>query len=352
MSDLIPSNQSVSGSLVVKNMEDLSRLSTMLANSGFFTDAKGAAQCGVKVLAGLELGVPAFSAMVGIHIINGKPSLSANLMAAIVKRSGKYNYRVKRHSPQECQIEFFENGESVGVSGFTLEEARKAGTKNLDKFARNMLFARAMSNGVRWYCPDIFIGAVYTPEELGASTNEEGEVIEVFEESQPEVQTKLKPVSLTENNQRVLTARQLLGISKETLREHLDSDYGVKNPVHLTVDQVDELIEWMAIEWAVSLGWDVEEVTEIWTNERELVIDAGWEDETQLKAWMMKIHNLAEEDKAAFELYAGLPASERSDLEPEHSAMKSVEKAVFDHPATEKVVTEEAMKAFNDHIRL
>jgi hypothetical protein len=42
-----------------------------------------------------------------------------------------------------------------------------------------MLFARAMSNGVRWYCPDVTNGnAVYTPEELGAEVDEDGNVID------------------------------------------------------------------------------------------------------------------------------------------------------------------------------
>ncbi|RDT44717.1 hypothetical protein DXF87_27490, partial [Enterobacter roggenkampii] len=37
----------------------------------------------------------------------------------------------------------------------------------MDKFPKNMLFARAMSNGVKWFTPDVFSGPVYTPEELG-----------------------------------------------------------------------------------------------------------------------------------------------------------------------------------------
>ena len=46
------------------------------------------------------------------------------------------------------------------------------------KFARNMLFARAISNGARWYCPDLFSGnPVYVPEELGAIVDGEGNVI-------------------------------------------------------------------------------------------------------------------------------------------------------------------------------
>src|SRR5574339_232881 len=53
----------------------------------------------------------------------------------------------------------------IGNYTFTIEDAKKAGTKNLDKFPRNMLFARAISNGVKWFCPDVFAGPVYTPEE-------------------------------------------------------------------------------------------------------------------------------------------------------------------------------------------
>src|SRR3990167_7021515 len=80
-------------------------------------------------------------------------------------------------------IEFFETlggkRESIGVSTFTVADAKAAGTQNLTKFPRNMLFARAISNGVRWFCPDVFSGsAVYTPEELGAIVDAEtGEIV-------------------------------------------------------------------------------------------------------------------------------------------------------------------------------
>jgi hypothetical protein len=173
---------SVSGGLSIRTMDDLSRISKMLAQSGYFSDARDAAQCGVKVLAGTEMGFGAFASMAGIHIIKGKPSVGANLMAAAVKRHPRYNYRVLEHSEQVCKIEFYEVWDGklqpVGVSEFTLADAKKAGTQNLDKYARNMLFARAMSNGVKWYCPDVFDAPVYTPEELGAAVDGEGNYIE------------------------------------------------------------------------------------------------------------------------------------------------------------------------------
>lgn len=161
---------------------DLMTLGNVLAKSGYFADARDAAQAMVKVLAGREMGFGPISSMCGINIIQGRVSLSANIMAAAIKRSGRYNYHVRKMTAEECTIEYFErNGaawQSIGLSTFTVADAGKAATKNMDKFPRNMLFARAMSNGVRWYCPDVTGAPAYTPEELGANVNEEGEVID------------------------------------------------------------------------------------------------------------------------------------------------------------------------------
>jgi hypothetical protein len=164
-------------------VDDVMRLGDVLARSGMFADARQGAQAVVKILAGREMGFGEIAAMTGIHVINGRVSVGANLMASAVKKSGKYDYRVLEMSEQTCSIEFFQKEagkwESLGKSAFTAADAKKAGTKNMDKYARNMLFARAMSNGVRWYCPDALGGApVYTPEEMGADTDEEGNVIQ------------------------------------------------------------------------------------------------------------------------------------------------------------------------------
>ena len=178
MSDLVKSE----ARQLVRNIDDLARVSKLLADSGYFTDARDAAQCGVKVLAGLEMGIGAFSSMAGIHVIKGKPSIGAGLMAAAVKRCGKYNYRVTKHTASECVIDFFERGEPCGTSSFSMDDAKAAGLVNNDNWKRaprNMLFARALSNGVRWYAPDVFDVSTYVPEELGADVDDEGNVVRV-----------------------------------------------------------------------------------------------------------------------------------------------------------------------------
>lgn len=168
------------GGQLISSYDEAERAAKAMAASGFFADSRNAAQAVVKILAGQEMGFGPFASMNGVYIISGRPSIGANLMAAAVKKSGRYNYQIAEMTEKACSITFFENGKEIGVSTFTAEDARKAGTKNMDKYARNMLFARAMSNGVRWYCPDVFNGStVYTPEELGANVNEDGEVIDL-----------------------------------------------------------------------------------------------------------------------------------------------------------------------------
>ena len=152
-------------------------LGETFAKSGMFPDIKTAQQAVVKIMAGQEIGIPPFAAMSGIHIISGKPTIGAGLIASAVKGSGKYDFRVVEQSEKVCSIDFYQGKEKIGNSTFTIEEAKKAGTKNLDKFPKNMLFARAISNGVKWFTPDVFSGPVYVPEEMESVVTEEAQAV-------------------------------------------------------------------------------------------------------------------------------------------------------------------------------
>ena len=167
---------------IIRSFDDAERAATAMAASGFFQDSRSAAQAVVKILAGQELGFGPFASMTGISIIQGRPAIGANLIAAAIKRSGRYDYRILRLDETGCEIAFFDRGQEIGRAAFNEEDAKRAGLLDKDtwrKYRRNMYFARAISNGARWYCPDIFGGGpVYTPEELGAAVNEAGEVVD------------------------------------------------------------------------------------------------------------------------------------------------------------------------------
>jgi len=176
--------------------DTIQRTAMALYKSGYFTDAKSEAQAIVKVMAGAELGLPPFASMTGIHVIQGKPALGANLIASLIKSHPNYNYRVIELTPEVCRIQFYENGEKSGVSEFTAQDAQRAGVKNMQKYPKNMLFARAISNGARWHCPDIFGGSpVYTGEELGVDFDEDGYIESSYTEAPQEI---LKAVDVAE----------------------------------------------------------------------------------------------------------------------------------------------------------
>lgn len=198
---------------------EIEPIAKMMVAAKYFTDVSDVAGAYVKILAGQEMGIAPFAAMSGIAIIKGRPSIGANLMAAQVKSSPKYDYRVKTQTAELCEIEFFQEGKSIGTSSFSIAEARKAGTQNLDRFARNMLFARAMSNGVKWYTPDVFMsGPVYTAEELGYdNTDLDGAAIvpeKPFEEA--DVVAPPKP--------RTQTIQEAIGELMTMIKDHADVD--------------------------------------------------------------------------------------------------------------------------------
>lgn len=156
-------------------------LAAVVAGSRDFPDCRTPEKAAVRILAGREMGVGPINSVIGIRVQNGRVSMDATLMAGAIKRSGRYDYRVTEHTNEACSLEFSENGQKVGDSAFTWEDAKKA---NLDKkstwkeYPRNMLFARALSNGARWFCPGIFGGAIYTHEELGYAVDDEGRAVE------------------------------------------------------------------------------------------------------------------------------------------------------------------------------
>jgi hypothetical protein len=165
------------------DFQETLKIAEVFVKSGFFKDSVKVSQAAVKIMAGHEYGFGPFASMNGIYIVKEKAALSANLMATAIKRSGKYNYRIVEHTDQKCAIDFYERGKLLGRSEFSRDDAKRAGTQNMEKFPKNMLFARALSNGAKWHCPDAFGGApVYAPDELGMTQREDGSFEEPAEE--------------------------------------------------------------------------------------------------------------------------------------------------------------------------
>jgi hypothetical protein len=173
--------------LPINSIDDLARLARVFAASGLFgrngnLDTQ-IAECAIRIMAGGEAGFSPFASATGVHIINGKPSFSANLLAQAVRRHPLYDYRVIEQTATVCRIRFLAGTETLGESVFTIEMAERAGLlKNptWKSYPESMLFARALTAGMRTHCPDALNGAAaYTPEELGDTQSVQAVQVEV-----------------------------------------------------------------------------------------------------------------------------------------------------------------------------
>jgi len=123
----------------------------------------------VKLLFCYENGLPLSTANTGLYIVKGRLAVEGNVIATQLRRHPDYDYRIKRLDDTGCVVEILHSGQVIGESSFTEDDAKKAGLvskDNYQNYPRNMYFNRAISNGYKWFAPDIFSQAVYVPGEV------------------------------------------------------------------------------------------------------------------------------------------------------------------------------------------
>ena len=158
-----------------RSMREAQVLADNLHKSRLFS-AYGTPQAVLStVMMGRELGLPAMASLRGVHIIEGKHSLSAALMVALVLKSGLAEYfEPISFSATEATFETHRKGARNPVRiTHTIDMARQAWSKSEDAWSKSgwgrnptdMLVARATARLARMVYPDLLAG-LYTPEEL------------------------------------------------------------------------------------------------------------------------------------------------------------------------------------------
>lgn len=126
------------------------------------------------------LGIHPIAAITGIHVIEGKPTASAQLIGGLVRRAG-HKLRVtfdRNTSTATARIVRADDPDFVFESVWSLDRARAAGLANKPvwkQYPDAMLKARAITEVARDACPEALYGVIYTPEELGAEVTADGD---------------------------------------------------------------------------------------------------------------------------------------------------------------------------------
>lgn len=129
---------------------------------------------------GRSLGLDPVTAMLSIHVIEGQPTLSAQAMAAMVRRAGHTLRTALTDDGATATATLIRHDDPdyEHTATWTMrraEQAQLAGKGPWRQYPQAMLTARAISEVVRTAASDVLLGAAYTPEELGHTI--EGEVL-------------------------------------------------------------------------------------------------------------------------------------------------------------------------------
>lgn len=144
----------------------------MLASSGLLPKAyqKNPANILWALEYGEALNISPMAAMLGIHVIEGRPCAGAGLISGLVQKAG-HRLRVRGDDKTAtCEITRSDDPSFTFSATWTWERALKAnltGKTVWKQYPAAMLRARAITEAARAACQDVLYGLVYTPEELG-----------------------------------------------------------------------------------------------------------------------------------------------------------------------------------------
>lgn len=138
---------------------------------------------------GRSMGLSPAESLYRITVINGKPTASAELIAANVRRAG-HKLRVKKdEQARKATVEIVRADDpdytfSVTWDMAKAQQAQLSGKENWRKYPMAMLTARAITECARDACPEALFGVVYTGEEMegGFGSGPDGYQVEVLDE--------------------------------------------------------------------------------------------------------------------------------------------------------------------------
>lgn len=152
-------------------LPSVNQLSKGIANTDFVPKSLRGKEYAVAacILTGRELGLGPMESLQKIYIVEGKPSLSSELMRSLVLRAG-HSIRFTTHTDTKVTIEGRRAGEDDWQSvTWTIADAQRIGVAQKPTwkgYPRAMLANRATSELCRLIFPDALGGLSYTPDEL------------------------------------------------------------------------------------------------------------------------------------------------------------------------------------------
>lgn len=163
----------MSGDLVLHSTDEAFTLADRVAKSGLVPQAyrNKPADTAIAMLYGAEMGMPPMSSLQRVVVINGKPTMDAQGMTALIRQAGHSVTGEMSSTVAKVTGKRGDTGDTMTVT-YTIEDAKTADLVKRgspwEKFAEDMLWARAVSRLGRRLFADVLLGVSYVPEEMEA----------------------------------------------------------------------------------------------------------------------------------------------------------------------------------------
>ena len=171
-------------------LSEVATLASQIANTPFVPDGlRGSAPAvAAAILSGRELGLGPMTSLANIHVIKGKPALSAALMRALILAQG-HQIETVDISDTRAVVRGRRRGEAEWEeAAFTADQAKRAGIQ-LGGYPQDKLYARATSRLARRKFADVIAGMPYSAEELEDGTEGEAAAVPAGDAEQPKPRT-------------------------------------------------------------------------------------------------------------------------------------------------------------------
>lgn len=198
--------------VALQNIGNAFALAELTVKAGFAPKGATVESCVVAMIHGAKLGLDPLAAVQGIAVVNGRPTLWGDQLAAAVKGSSVYGGE---------RVEYFGQGDDAGVrftvwrkgdeenptvETFAVRDAKRAGLWDKvgpwKQYPRQMLFNRARAFAYRHAFPDALMGMRFREEEEDAAA-----------QTAP---APVRPVPADEARPKKSALRDALGIPPET----------------------------------------------------------------------------------------------------------------------------------------
>ena len=159
-----------------------------------------AANAFVAAETGAALGLEPLQALASIAVINGRATLSSDLMAAVIRRAG-HTLRIVENNHESVTATLIRADDKTFKFEVTWDKdkATKAGLWGQkgpwSQYPTHMLRARAITEVARQGASEALMGMIYSPEDFGATITDTGEVLEAEIVNEAPAHAKPKPAA-------------------------------------------------------------------------------------------------------------------------------------------------------------